>query len=122
MVGQTRTTTIWNRNLIHFKIMEDKNMTIAEKYPNLKNKTIKEMVLEIVEECAQKCKEGHGLNICCGWWEGESQPRRENSEWFDLMAGECYHEEINKIMEEQGFHIYEDLGRFHYRARTYYRL
>ena len=38
-------------------------MTIAEKYKNLKNKTIKEMVLEIVENCAQNCKEALNLFV-----------------------------------------------------------
>lgn len=97
-------------------------MTIAEKYKNLKNKSIEEMVIEIVENCAKKCKDGQGLEICCGWWEVESKPKEEDCQWFDLMAGECYHDEINRIMREQGFKVYEDYGGFRHRARTYYRL
>lgn len=96
-------------------------MTIAEKYKNLKNKTIKEMVLEIVEKCAQNCKEGQGLELVCGWWETDDKPSSTSSV-FDFMAGECYHEEINKIMREQGFSAYENYGGYRYRARTTYRL
>lgn len=96
-------------------------MTIAEKYKNLKNKTIKEMVLEIVEECAQKCESGKGLELVCGWWITDELPHKD-SRVFDFMAGECYHQEINTIMKEQGFHIYENYGGFRYRARTTYRL
>ena len=97
-------------------------MTIAEKYKNLKNKSIEEMVIEIVEDCAKKCKEGQGLEICCGWWEVESKPKADDCQGFDLMAGECYHDEINKIMREQGFKAYEDFGGIRHRPRTYYRL
>ena len=96
-------------------------MTIAEKYSNLKNKSIEEMVLEIVENCAQKCKEGKGLELVCGWWETDDLPSA-NSQVFDFMAGECYHNEINRIMKEQGFHVYENYGGFRYRPRTTYRL
>jgi len=96
-------------------------MIIAEKYKNLKNKSIEELVLEIVENCAQKCKNGQGLEIVCGWWLDDVLPKA-NSQVFDFMAGECYHEEINRVMREQGFHIYENYGGFRYRARTTYRL
>lgn len=96
-------------------------MTIAEKYKNLKNKTINEMVLEIVEECAKNCKEGQGLELVCGWWETDDLPKAYSSV-FDFMAGECYHSEINKIMREQGFSVYENYGDFRYRAKTIYRL
>lgn len=68
-------------------------MTIAEKYSNLKNKTIEEIVLEIVEECAKKCK-GQGLELVCGWWETDVKPNADSSV-FDFMAGECYHKKIN---------------------------
>ena len=97
-------------------------MTIAEKYNYLKNKTIKEMVLEIVEECAQKCKDGQGLELVYGWWETDVKPDARNPKPFDFMAGECYHDEINKIMREQGFSVYENYGGYRYRARTTYRL
>lgn len=97
-------------------------MTIAEKYNNLKCKSIEEMVIEIVEDCAKKCKNEQGLEICCGWWKDETKPKANDGQWFDLMSGECYHEEINQIMRDQGFKIYEDYGAFRHRARTYYRL
>lgn len=96
-------------------------MTIAEKYSNLKNKTIEQMVIEIVEECAQKCKEGQGLELVCGWWETDYLPKAD-SQVFDFMAGQCYHNEINRIMKAQGFHLYENYGGYRYRARTTYRL
>ena len=96
-------------------------MTIAEKYKNLKNKTINEMVLEIIEKSEKKCKEGQGLELVCGWWETDDLPKADSSV-FDFMAGECYHSEINKIMIEQGFRVYENYGHFRYRARTIYRL
>lgn len=96
-------------------------MTIAEKYKNLKNKTIEEMVLEIVEECAQKCENGKGLELVCGWWETDDLPKADSTV-FDFMAGECYHKEINEIMKREGFHIYENYGGYRFRARTTYRL
>lgn len=96
-------------------------MTIAEKYKNLKNKSIEDMVLEIVENCAQKCKDGQGLEIVCGWWLTDELPSADSTV-FDFMAGECYHNEINRIMSEQGFRIYENYGAIRYRARTTYRL
>ena len=96
-------------------------MTIAEKYKNLKNKTIKEMVLEIVEDYAQKCTDGQGLSLVCGWWDTDNLPKA-GSEVFDFMAGQCYHEEINRIMREQGFSVYENYGGYRSRARTTYRL
>ena len=96
-------------------------MTIAEKYANLKGKTIEQMVLEIVEDCAKKCKDGESLELVCGWWETDDKPKADSSV-FDFMAGQCYHEEINRIMKEQGFRIYENYGGYRYRARTTYRL
>lgn len=97
-------------------------MTIAEKYSNLKAKSIKDMVLEIVEEVAKNCKT-NSLEIVCGWWETDDLPKAEkNSQWFDLMAGECYHNEINRVLKEQGFRAYENYGGFRWRARTTYRL
>lgn len=97
-------------------------MTIAEKYSNLKAKSIKDMVLEIVEEVAKNCKT-NSLEIVCGWWETDDLPKAEkNSQWFDLMAGECYHNEINRVLKEQGFRAYENYGGGGWRARTTYRL
>lgn len=96
-------------------------MTIAEKYSELKGKSIKDMVLEIVTNIANNWKSDKGLEIVCGWWEIESKPKAD-SQVFDFMAGECYHEEINKVMREQGFRVYEDFGGFLHRARTTYRL
>ena len=97
-------------------------MTIAEKYPELKGKSIKDMVLEIVTNIANNWKSDEGLEIVCGWWETESKPKANDSQWFDFMAGECYHDEINDLMKEQGFRVYEDFGGFRHRARTTYRL
>jgi len=96
-------------------------MTIAEKYSNLKGKSIKDMTLEIVEKIASEWKGNDALEIVCGWWEIESKPKAE-SNVFDFMAGECYHSEINKVMKEQGFRVYEDYGGIRWRPRTTYRL
>lgn len=98
-------------------------MTIAEKYASLRGKTIREIVLEIVENIAQNYKGEGGLEIVCGWWKDQSEPeQKKDSIWFHMMAGECYHDEINAIMRAEGFHVYEDYERFRYRARTRYRL
>lgn len=97
-------------------------MKISEKYSELKGKSIKDMVIEIVTNIANNCKNNECLEICCGWWETESKPKADDSQWFDFMAGECYHEEINNVMREQGFRAYEDFGGFRHRARTTYRL
>ena len=53
-------------------------MTIAEKYSNLKAKSIKDMVLEIVEEVAKKCQT-NSLEIVCGWWETDDLPKAEKN-------------------------------------------
>lgn len=96
-------------------------MTIAEKYANLKGKSIKQMVLEIVDEIASKCKEGESLELTCGWWITNEEPRTHGLP-FSFMAGECYHNEINSFMKEQGFKVYENYGGFRRRAYTTYRL
>lgn len=79
------------------------------------------MTLEIVEKIASEWKSDSTLEIVCGWWDAESKPKAD-SNVFDFMAGECYHNEINKVMKEQGFMAYEDYGGFRRRARTTYRL
>lgn len=93
--------------------------TIAEKYPNLKVKSVNDVILEIVENIAKKCK--GGLEVTCGWWETDVFPHAETSV-FDFMAGECYRQEIDKIMRQQGFSVYYSYSGFRWRARTTYRL
>lgn len=93
--------------------------TIAEKYANLKVKSVNDVILEIVENIAKKCN--GGLEVTCGWWETDVFPHAETSV-FDFMAGECYRQEIDKIMRQQGFSVYYSYSGFRWRARTTYRL
>ena len=93
--------------------------TIAEKFPNLKVKSLNDTVIEIIENIAKKCNSG--LEITCGWWETDVFPHAESSV-FDFMAGNCYRQEIDKIMRQQGFSVYYSYSGFHWRARTTYRL
>lgn len=94
-------------------------MSIVDKYSNLKCKSIKDIVLEIVEQIANQCN--GELEIVCGWWETDNIPKA-GSNVFDFMAGECYHDEINKVMREQGFRVYENRVGLKSRPRTTYRL
>lgn len=100
--------------------------TIAEKYAQFKNKTIEQMTLDIVESIISKHNpKSGGVEIICGWWQTANEPKEEepnNICPFNMMAGECYHQEINKIMTEQGFHVYENLGDYRRRPYTIYRL
>ena len=96
--------------------------TIAEKYSNLKVKSVNDVVLEIVEEIAKKCDPTKGgLEVTCGWWETDVFPHAETSV-FNFMAGQCYRQEIDKIMRQQGFSVYYSYSGFRWRARTTYRL
>ena len=102
------------------------NMKLTEKYADCApKKSIKDTILEAVERKLKAYQQNHEENkhfrFVIGWWDiADTQLTFYNYGEHDAMAGEGYHEEINRIMQEEGFKVLETCRCGMWRAYTTY--
>jgi len=101
-------------------------MKLTEKYADCASKkSLKDTILEAVERKLKAYQQNHEENenfrFVIGWWDvADTQPTFYKNDTKDAMAGEGYHAEINRIMQEEGFKVLETYRCGMWRAYTTY--